>query len=221
MPTATLADLQTKAGYVLDLANKLLVDNAQPLHQTIENAQTFSMALARNTSGVDAALQGMADLGKTIQPLAARLQVLSDDADRLVKAIEPDKVRSIVDNIQSLSGKAGSVLDRADKLIAENSDAIQSTLSDASGFSKTLNNNSANVDAALKGLADLGKTIQPLDGALAVPVRGRGQARQGDRHAEGQQRRRQRPDLQHRAGQELERLSNPGARRRFPRRAAQ
>ena len=64
LPTATLADLQTKAGYVLDLANKLLVDNAQPIHQTIENVQTFSMALANNTAGVDGALQGMADLGK-------------------------------------------------------------------------------------------------------------------------------------------------------------
>src|SRR5208337_1270858 len=115
LPTATLADLQTKAGYVLDLANKLLVDNAQPIHQTIENVQTFSMALANNSNGVDAALKGLADLGTTIQPLATRLQVLSDDADRLVKAIEPDKVRGIVDNIQNLSGKAGSVLDRADK----------------------------------------------------------------------------------------------------------
>ena len=43
LPTATLADLQTKAGYVLDLANKLLVDNAQPIHKTIENVETFSI----------------------------------------------------------------------------------------------------------------------------------------------------------------------------------
>ena len=118
LPTATLADLQTKAGYVLDLANKLLVDNAQPIHQTIENAQSFSMALANNADGVDSALKGLGELGKTIEPLAARLQVLSDDADKVVKAIEPDKVREIVDNVANLSAKAGGVLDRADKLIA-------------------------------------------------------------------------------------------------------
>src|SRR5208282_6327822 len=148
LPTATLADLQTKAGYVLDLANKLLVDNAQPIHQTIENVQTFSMALANNSSGVDAALKGLADLGKTIEPLATRLQALSDDADKLVKAVDAEKVRAIVDNVQAMSGKADSVLDRADKLLADNSGAVDSTM--------------ANVDVTLKGFADLGKQIEPL-----------------------------------------------------------
>lgn len=162
LPTATLADLQTKAGYVLDLANKLLVDNAQPLHQTIENAQTFSMALANNSAGVDAALKGMADLGKTIEPLATRLQALSDDADKLVKAVDAGKIRSIVDNVQAMSGKADSVMDRADKLLADNSGAINSTMANVSAFSKTLNDNRANVDATLKGFADLGKQIEPL-----------------------------------------------------------
>ena len=162
LPTATLADLQTKAGYVLDLANKVLVDNAQPLHQTIENAQIFSMALANNSAGVDAALKGMADLGKTIEPLATRLQALSDDTDKLVKAVDPGKIRSIVDNVQAMSGKADSVLDRADKLLADNSGAINSTMANVSAFSKTLSDNRSNIDATLKGFADLGKQIEPL-----------------------------------------------------------
>src|SRR5271165_7196704 len=68
LPTATLADLQTKAGYVLDLANKLLVDNAAGIHQTLENVQTFSMALSSNASGVDAALKSVSELGKTLEP---------------------------------------------------------------------------------------------------------------------------------------------------------
>ena len=162
LPTATLADLQTKAGYVLDLANKLLVDNAQPIHKTIENVETFSLALANNSGGVDAALKGLADLGKTIEPLANRLQALSDDADALVKAIDTDKVRAIVDNVQALSGKANSVLSRADKLLADNSGAIDSTISNVSAVSKTLSDNRSNIDATLKGFADLGKQIEPL-----------------------------------------------------------
>ena len=166
LPTATLADLQTKAGYVLDLANKILVDNAQPIHQTIENVQQFSMALSSNSGGVEAALKGVADLGRTIEPLASRLQILSDDADKLVKAVNPDQVKSIVDNVEGLSGQANSLFDRVDKLVAANSDAITSTLSNVNGFSKTLSDNSANVDATLKGLADLGKSVQPLAARL-------------------------------------------------------
>ncbi len=162
LPTATLADLQTKAGYVLDLANKLLVDNAQPIHKTIENVETFSLALANNSGGVDAALKGLADLGKTIEPLANRLQALSDDADTLVKAIDADKVRAIVDNVQAISGKADSVLSRADKLLADNSGAIDSAIANVSAFSKTLSDNRSNIDATLKGFADLGKQIEPL-----------------------------------------------------------
>ena len=162
LPTATLADLQTKAGYVLDLANKLLVDNAQPIHKTIENVETFSLALANNSGGVDAALKGLADLGKTIEPLANRLQALSDDADTLVKAIDADKVRAIVDNVQAISGKADSVLSRADKLLADNSGAINSAIANVSAFSKTLSDNRSNIDATLKGFADLGKQIEPL-----------------------------------------------------------
>ena len=162
LPTATLADLQTKAGYVLDLANKLLVDNALSIHQTIENVQTFSMALANNSGGVDAALKGVADLGKTVQPLAERVQTLSDDADRLVKAIDADKVRAIVDNVQGLSTKANSILDRADTLLADNSGAVHSTLTNLDAFSQALGDNASNVDAALKSLADLSKSIQPV-----------------------------------------------------------
>ena len=91
-----------------------------------------------------------------------RLQSLSDDADKLVKAVEPEKVRGIVDNVQAVSGKADSMLNRADKLLADNSGAINSTMANVSAFSKTLNDNRANIDATLKGFADLGKQIEPL-----------------------------------------------------------
>jgi phospholipid/cholesterol/gamma-HCH transport system substrate-binding protein len=147
--------LAARATSVLDEANTILTDNAGPIHSAIDNVDVFSKALRDNASGVDAALKGLADLGKTIQPLAS-------DADRLVKAVDTEKVRSIVDNLQTMSGKANSVLDRADKLIAENADSLHSTIANAEVFSKALGDNASNVDAALKGLADLGKEIQPV-----------------------------------------------------------
>ena len=59
-------------------------------HSALANVDQFSKALADNSAGVDAALKSVGELGKQIGPLAARLQTLSDDADRLVQAVDTE-----------------------------------------------------------------------------------------------------------------------------------
>src|SRR6202020_338506 len=154
--------LSIKAASVLDDADKIIADNAPTIHSALTNVDQFSKALADNSAGVDAALKRVGELAKQIGPLAARLQTLSDDADRLVQAIDTNEVRTIVDNVQSMSAKGVSVLDRADKLLADNSDSIQSTLRNADVFTKALADNAPNVDTTLKNLAELSKTVQPV-----------------------------------------------------------
>src|SRR5574337_1227082 len=226
LPTATLADLQTKAGYVLDLMNKLIVDNAQPLHQTLENVETFSMALSSNASGVDAAMKSITDLGKSLEPLATRLQSLSDnadkliaenaddvrttmanvsafsktmnansanieaalkgfgdlgkavqpaaqriatlseDADKLVRAVDAEKVKGIVDTVQTLALSANSTFSRADRLFADNSDVLHSAFENVNAFAETLADNRPSIDAGLKGFGDLGKRMDPISARL-------------------------------------------------------
>jgi phospholipid/cholesterol/gamma-HCH transport system substrate-binding protein len=158
----SVAALSTKATSVLDDADKIIADNAPTIHSALTNVDQFSKALADNSAGVDAALKSVGEIGKQIGPLAARLQTLSDDADRLVQSIDTEKVRSIVDNIQGLSAKGNSVVDRADKLLADNADSIHSTLQNADAFAKTLADNAPNVDTTLKNLAEISKTIQPV-----------------------------------------------------------
>src|SRR5271163_950489 len=154
--------LSIRATAVLDDAEKIITDNSAPIHSAIENIDTFSKALADNASGVDAALKSVGEIGKQIGPLAARLQTLSDDADRLVQSIDTDQVRAIVGNVQAMSAKGVSVIDRADKLLSDNSDSIQSTLHNADVFSKALADNAPNVDTTLKNLAEISKTVQPV-----------------------------------------------------------
>ena len=57
-----------------------------------------------------------------------------------------------------MSAKGVSVVDRADKLLADNSDSIQSTLQQRRRFAKALADNAPNVDATLKNLAEISKT---------------------------------------------------------------
>ena len=157
-----VAALSTKATAVLDDADRIIADNSPIIHSALTNVDQFSKALADNSAGVDAALKSVGELGKQIGPLAARLQTLSDDADRLVQSIDTNEVRSIVDNVQSMSAKGVSIVDRADKLLADNSDSIHSALQSANVFAKTLADNAPNVDVTLKNLAEISKTVQPV-----------------------------------------------------------
>ena len=67
-----------------------------------------------------------------------------------------------MDNVQNLSAKSNSVVDRADQLLADNSATFHSTLQNADAFAKTLADNAPNIDVTLKNLADLSKTVQPV-----------------------------------------------------------
>lgn len=168
LPTATLADLQTKAGYVLDVANKLLVDNAEPIHRTIENVQNFSQALARNTDGVDAALQGMSDLGKAIQPLAVKLQSLADHTDALIATIDPKEVKAILAGVQDATNRASAAIGEINKIVADNSGAIHSTLGNVDALAKTLADNRAKLQDALTALNGILDAVEPQKVANVV-----------------------------------------------------
>ncbi len=150
LPTATLADLQTKAGYVLDLANKLLVDNASGIHQTVENAQVFSMALAHNAGRVDEALASIADLGKTIEPLSSKAQILSQDADTLIKSIDAAKVNDVIANAQTFS-----------KALANSSGNTEAVLRDGAALVKKLNESSAKLDSTISDIDAIAKAVDP------------------------------------------------------------
>ena len=156
-----VAALSVRATSVLDDTDKLITDNSEPIHSAIANVDQFSKALANNSAGIDAALKSVSEIGKQIGPLAARLQTLSDNADRLIQSIDPEEIRTIVDNVRDLSAKGDSVVDRADKLLADNSASIHSTLQNADAFAKVLGDNAPNVDATLKNLAEISKTVEP------------------------------------------------------------
>jgi len=154
--------MSAKGVSVIYRADKLLSDNSDSVQSTLHNADVFSKALADNAPNIDATLKSLAEISKTVQPVVAQIQSLAQNADRVLKAVEPDKVRSIVDNVQSLSAKGNSVIDRADKLLADNSGAIHSTFQSADVFAKALADNAPNVDVTLKNLAELSKTVQPV-----------------------------------------------------------
>jgi len=138
---------------------------------------------------VDAALKGLADLSKTIQPVAARIQTLSEDADRLVQSIDVDKVRTVIDNAQTFSqGLAQSTNDyetlmregaalatrlndtskrldtallEVDRLLkAIDSQKVSGIVDSVSDVVATVRQNRDNIDQTLKNFADLSATLK-------------------------------------------------------------
>ena len=142
--------LSAKADTVLGRVDKLVGDNSEAVADAVRNIDAFSKALADNASGVNAALSGVADLGKKIGPLSDRLEGLSEDLDKLVKAVDPAKVSGIVDDVKSLSGE-----------FADNKARIASTISDAAALAKQLNGSAAKLDSALADFDNLVKAVDP------------------------------------------------------------
>jgi phospholipid/cholesterol/gamma-HCH transport system substrate-binding protein len=165
--------LSAKADTVLGRVDKLIGDNSAAVADAVRNVDAFSKALSDNAGGVNSALSGVAELGKKIGPLSDRLQGLSNDLDKLVKAVDPDKVSGIVGDVKSLTGS-----------LADNKAAINSTITDAAALAKQLNGSAAKLDSALADFDDLVKAVDSkkiatfVDGADSL---GRTlQQRQGD-----------------------------------------
>src|SRR5206468_2805577 len=83
-----------------------------------------------------------------IEPVAARIQTLSEDADRLVKAVDPDKIRDAVGNVQIFS-----------QSLERSSDNFQILVRDGASLATRLNDTSKRLDIALGDVDGLLKAI--------------------------------------------------------------
>jgi len=92
--------------------NHLIDDNSASITATLKNAEKFSDALAANSDGLKDFMGAIADVGKSIKPLTAKLDALAGDADNVVKGDVAAAAKSIK--------KAADDLDSRMKEIAAN-----------------------------------------------------------------------------------------------------
>jgi phospholipid/cholesterol/gamma-HCH transport system substrate-binding protein len=87
---------------------------------------------------------------------------------------EPSELQNIMESVQSISAKAESVLDKADKLLSDNSAAIDDAIKNVDTFSKALSENSAGISSTLADVDSLVKSIDRekvatfVDGAASL-----------------------------------------------------
>jgi phospholipid/cholesterol/gamma-HCH transport system substrate-binding protein len=92
--------------------NRLIDDNSASITASVKNAEKFSDALAANSDGLKDFMGAVADVGKSIKPLTAKLDALAGDADNVVKGEVAAAAKSIK--------KAADDLDSRTKEIAAN-----------------------------------------------------------------------------------------------------
>ena len=100
----TLQRLTGKVDSAMVQVEKLISNNADSISNIIKNAETFSNALGQNSGGLKQFMESIAELGKTLKPVAVNLESLTKNLNERVAAIEPQQLKSIIANADKITG---------------------------------------------------------------------------------------------------------------------
>lgn len=124
--TSGIAGLIENAETIMVRANSIMgevegfVRDAQtPITNTLKNAEAFTDAIAKNAKGIDQFLASVTGLTATVQTLSRKLETTLSSADKLITAIEPQKINNTLSNFETLSANATQSLAKIDALISE------------------------------------------------------------------------------------------------------
>lgn len=113
----TARKIASRASDILDKGGKILDDNTDKINDSVKNVQKFTDALASNADGLKDFMSAMADIGRTIKPLTAKLETLTTDTDNVVKAVDPKEVKQMVSDLASVSAKLNVAASKVDTVL--------------------------------------------------------------------------------------------------------
>lgn len=161
----TVRDVATKANNTLASIEGLVSENRQPLTQTLKNVEVFSQSLARNSEGVDKFLASTANLGETISTLSAKLDGTIAGIEKVVGAVEPAKVATIINNAESFSQDLKNTGNQIEGMLG----SVEKVSKDLEKFSANLNTSLAKLDGVIGAVepANVKSTIADISEAAA------------------------------------------------------
>ena len=141
--------LAGRADTTLTRIDQIIAENAGPISNTVRNAETFTKALSEESAGIKAFMASISALGKTLEPTIASIEKLTKDISTRVDAVDPARVKSIVENTDILAAqlkgsadKLDRVLNGADKLLGSgDTKSVIAEISDAAKAFRTLSQN--------------------------------------------------------------------------------
>ncbi|MEM5582006.1 MULTISPECIES: MlaD family protein [unclassified Roseibium] len=143
-------DVLKRADTTMKTVDDLLHDNAPAITKIVNNAETFSAALAANSDGVKDFMASIGKASDAFGSLSGRLEKLVDQGERLLAAVPSDKVTAIVDDFSKFSESLGKASKDIDLLMA-----------DAQGAAKELETFTKNLNGGLDSVHKIVAAIKP------------------------------------------------------------
>ena len=107
---SSVTNLLATADKILDRANDavgdvqgFVRDARGPLTKTLQNAETFSDALAKNSGNIDSFLQSVGQLSETVRNVSGKVDSTLAAVEALVKAVDAKKIDTILANAEKVS----------------------------------------------------------------------------------------------------------------------
>lgn len=140
--------------------SRLVSGNEEALANTIRNAEIFSAALAENADGISSFMADAGAAARRLDSVGERIEALSQRAEEVMAAVEPDTVRSILADAESFASRLDETSQRLAGFIEANETALSNTINNAEIFSSALADNSKQLTSLM---ADAASAAQRLD----------------------------------------------------------
>lgn len=146
----TARNIARRADDVLERVGRVVADNEGSINRTVQNVERFSQALGENAEGIDRFLAQVGQAAEKIGPLAEKLDTLATNVDQVVRAVEPQRVTRIVENVDNFTQALG-----------ENRQVVSEALKDAASLIDRLNETAPKLDSAISEISTLAKAVDP------------------------------------------------------------
>ncbi|MER8485751.1 MlaD family protein [Mesorhizobium sp. M1322] len=144
----TAQNIFTRADTVLSQLEGFTRDVRGPLTQTVNNVQTFSDALAKNSDGIDKFLASVSSLSDELRGVSGKLDGTLKAAEGLLNAVDKDQIKSIVANVDAVITNLKETSKQFDTVV-RNVDTAVGSIND---FAQKTQGTLAKVDGVLDGI---------------------------------------------------------------------
>jgi len=181
----------SRADEVLQSLERTVQENSDDISLAVLDLRKFTSSLADNSDDLGAFIANVSGAAKSISDSTERLQGIIDKSETLISAVDPEDVaatlkniRATTDSLAAQADKLGPIVDRADaitanaqafserlptlgdkaeKLVASvDPDKVSAALDNIERFSKTLSDNSDDIDQIVADARNLSARFDKL-----------------------------------------------------------